>query len=497
MRRKSGILTVLLIASLLCLLMGCTKSGLPADEVLKAEYFYQNVCASCEPEEEFYELVRFARDEGTELGEVITYNVFLEANRELFTERTEEMGIPEGTALPVLILGDQWACGEEEVSTLLLEGKGRLRGDPKEKERELADRSISAQAGALKRQLTETEEPVWLLFTTLDCSDCEAVKEMDFPVRILEKNIITDDCLGVMQALFDGYETEEIRRKVPVLFTGEKVCIGAGEIAEAALQSEIQKENAGLISMLETIEGMENAEAGGRIQLPLLIGAGFLAGLNPCSLSMLLMLLSVILTGKESVVRSGLYYLSGKYVAYFGIGWGIYTAAFSVQLSSLTQLQQIVNRGVALLFLAAAALYYLDARKVYRGDYGGIRTQLPVGLRRWNHNLIRQATAYKGILFPLLIAGLGIAVSVGEFFCTGQIYMAVIVYLLQGGSTAAWVYLLVYVTAMSLPAVLLVAVIQKTGNTDRISEFLFHRLFAVKVVTGTLFLGFAIYLFLI
>ena len=281
------------------------------------------------------------------------------------------------------------------------------------------------------------------------------------------------------------------------------------ETAEAKEESEAEeenrqlweeKENQGLISNIgrvrEQLSETEGEKAAGGQNLLTLAGAGLLAGLNPCSVSMLLMLLSMIVSEKASVWKNGLLYLAGKYTAYVTIGLIIYVSAASLDGLILQDAGNILNKILVLLFGTAGILYLADAVRVFRQEYGKIRTQLPAGLRKWNHGLIRRVGNYSGMLKPLLILGLGMAISVGEFFCTGQIYMASITYLLKDQVSMVWISFLVYVTAMSLPAFLMLLIIQRTRNTELISEFMLRHMGAVKIFYALLFLGYALYFFL-
>ena len=94
---------------------------------------------------------------------------------------------------------------------------------------------------------------------------------------------------------------------------------------------------------------------------------------------------------------------------------------------------------------------------------------------------------------PLMILALGVVISFGEFFCTGQIYMASITYMLKDQVKAAIFPFLVYTTAMSIPAVIMILLIQRTRNTEAVSDFMFRHLGAIKVFNAALFIIFAIY----
>lgn len=71
---------------------------------------------------------------------------------------------------------------------------------------------------------------------------------------------------------------------------------------------------------------------------------------------------------------------------------------------------------------------FLDFLSVRKSEYGKVRMQLPKKLRHLNHQMLKKASHMEGAFLGILILGLGIAVSLGEFFCTGQIYMASILY---------------------------------------------------------------------
>lgn len=504
-----------------------------AHEPLRVEFFYQEVCATCDGTEEFYEIYdnTFSSQEKAQLNvEIATYNVFLESNEEHYRQVAGEKGIPEGTSLPVLVAGDQWVSGydaiEDSLKELLQQDGGEAgrdasadlgAEDPEQsvdgsgtqvQESVQEDSTARVQAAEAQEQIRQEDGAAMILFTTNACEECESVKEWISgqewlqDTLILEYNIIEDNSLDFLKKMFRNSQVEEDRQEVPSVFAGDAVLTGTGEIRSITEEQLDGWQNEDLIQLLETVqEDRETEELGGEdavsvTNLLTLAGAGLLAGFNPCSISMLLMLLSLILGAKASVLKSGLMYLLGKYAAYFAIGMAIYLTASQVSEDALNRAGRIIDLVLAVLFLGAAVFYAVDAVKIFRKDYGHIRTQLPVGLRKANHNLIRKISGMSGLMQPLLILGLGIAIAFGEFFCTGQIYMASITYMLRDGEAIVCLPFIVYVTAMSLPAVCMILLIQKTRNTDRISEFMFRHLGAIKVLNAVLFICFALYFLL-
>jgi len=496
----------------------------------RIEFFYENVCASCEGDADFFLLLDSCLTEKERealADEVVSYNIFMDSCREYYRERAEALEIPPGTSMPVLIADGRWVSGYDGMEELLkaaakgsgdglrpdgnasdaleADGDDNLRREQENTDTRTASEGYDTEAflERLGRELAEDREAA-LLFTTQACEDCDRAKEWlarqqeQNGKTILEYNIISEPCVDFLKSMFREYGVEEQNQKVPVLFYGEKAAVGAGEICkleadqiwseEGKEQLQEYVERAG-----EGVKTAQSKEGDASYGLLTLAGAGLLAGFNPCSISMLLMLLSIFVAEKASVWKNGLLYLGGKYIAYFSLGLVIYTSAAGLDAHLLEGVQRILDVILAALFFAAGALYLVDAMRIRRQEYGKIRTQLPVGMRRWNHGLIRRASAYKGVWKPLLILGLGMAISVGEFFCTGQIYMASISYLLKSRASGVWLYLLIYTTAMSIPAFLMLLLIQRTRNTDIVSDFMLRHMGAVKMVSALLFLGFAVW----
>lgn len=507
--RMIGLLAVLLLAA------GFPVSAQAADKIPVA-IFYENACEACREDEELEELYRESVPlELREQYELRIYNIFRESNREVYESFCGENGVPsEGMQLPALCVQGSWLYGydgiESGVKQLLEEqeeGSVSVQA-PAEQESDSAsgkeeDTSVEMLPGELESAWEEAgDTPVLVLFTTYSCESCIAVKTYleelsgTRSLKVLEYNIAEGTNVKLLQAWFDAWEVDSADQQVPILFFGGSYLSGErailGELADALDRGEASAEEMrALLSSCEQEEGSEGLPG-----LMVLLGAGFLAGFNPCSISMLLMLLSVILTAQASVRRNGLLYLGGKYLTYLALGLGIYFAASAVTEAFLAQVMSAAKLILAVLFFAAALLNLMDFWHVRKGELGKIRMQLPRALRSWNHSLIRRAGGLSGGLLSLVVLGLGVVISIGEFFCTGQIYMASILYLLrQGGGTFFDVLpsFLVYVTAMCIPTAVFLLIIAKTRSINRISEFMLRRMDMVKLLNAILFSGFAVY----
>ncbi len=544
-KKRYGLIGFLGLMAMIYMIV-CPQMSYAAGKI-RISYYYEEVCASCDGTKDFFELynrVISSEDKKTFQAEIATYNTFMDSCMVQYEEVVKELGIPSGTSLPVLVVGDQWISGHEDMEAQMREvilsaesveeeSEGasadvNSQNDSKEDaagmlgkddEKENAGQSvgtvlekndngagseleISAFWAEVTADIDSSDAPVVVLFSTNGCDDCNAVKNWfeenknTLNCEVLEYNIIEKECLTELKAVFRAYEVPEEKQKVPAAFFGDTYLIGKDEIptmTKAMLEED--SDNQVLSEMLELAAGgqIDSGEGAESMNIWTLAAAGLLAGFNPCSISMLLMLLSLLISEKASIWKSGLLYLLGKYVAYISIGMVIFITASQISNETMEKVGGMMNMIMGILFAVAAVFYIIDAVRVYRQDYGNIKTQLPVGLRRMNHNLIKKVSSAGGIMQPLMILVLGIVISFGEFFCTGQIYMASITYLLKDQVKAAIFPFLVYTTAMSLPAVIMILLIQRTRNTDAVSDFMFRNLGVIKIFNAVLFTAFALY----
>lgn len=488
-------------------------------------FFFENVCASCHTEDTFYDLFNrcVSPEEKAELSyEIRTYNVFLDANMATYEEMLEEAGLDRTSfALPVLVADGQWISGYDEMEArlrnILFEekaaGEAVEGGQETGSAASAADGPETEQAAGAADSPADFEIPALdigddvpaaLLFTTYACEECDETKaylealKNKTPFSITELSVAEGGNVRLFKELLRIYGRQETEGVVPAVFAGTHAYLGKEEITEGlpALLSEGGASCGVLKEQLSKVTGQETVAS---VSFAAMFGAGLLSGFNPCSISMLLMLFSILLTTKAPVLKNGLLYLAGKYAAYLSIGLAICLAASQIGQTALDRFGSIVNWVIVLLFLAAAALNFMDFLHVRKQEYGKVRMQLPQRLRRFNHRLLKKTGRLEGTLLSLLVLGLGVAVSFGEFFCTGQIYMASILYLLRTAREEIWLLLgtlIVYVTAMCIPAAVILFIIAKTKGTEKASDFMLRHMDAIKLLNAILFVLYAVYFIL-
>ncbi|MGN6715036.1 MAG: glutaredoxin domain-containing protein [Anaerocolumna jejuensis] len=520
MRKKRAIL--LIVCFLIAILLGRNSKTISA-ATFSFTFFYNNSCASCKEDEDIYQLFNrcFSSEEKAQMDyEIFVYNVFQQSGKEVYKKYCKDYQIDNSAdEFPMLVINGQWITGYDEIERYLkndfiIEKEDlRIKQDNGQKQK---DKSNSEQKNKVEGdtgtsivdQLTrnsrekniKNDDKYLLLFTTYSCEECEKVKEflkeIDSSVIIEEYNIGAENAVEILQTLYAYYHVADSRQHVPTIFMGNQVFTGQEEII-TALSREDTFTNATYGTMIEAIKKNMGTETISKTSYLALFGSGLLAGFNPCGISMLLMLLSILLTAQSGVLRNGMLYILAKIITYISIGIGSYfavAAVFSDQLKSISRIFTIVVSGIILML---AVMNFVDFINVKREQFGKIHMQLPVNLRTFNHHMIKKMGNVSEKFIPLLAFALGIVISFGEFFCTGQIYMASILYMFRTHSESILQIIsmfLVYVGAMSIPTIAILMVVYKTKTTNVVSEFMLHRMGLIKLFNGILFLVFFIYM---
>lgn len=211
---------------------------------------------------------------------------------------------------------------------------------------------------------------------------------------------------------------------------------------------------------------------------------------------MTLLFLSLLAAAGGRFLRYGFCFLAGKFAAYLGLGLAVSAAASAIPLEAFGLARNILNVILVCFCLAAALGNIWDFVQIKRGNYGKVRMQLPAGLRRWNEKLLQSAVrpGLGGLLF-LAVFGGSVLVSLGEFFCTGQIYLASILRWVQTDAQKGipvFVFCL-YVGAMCIPALLIILLVAGGKSILALSEGSLRRMPAVKLCYAALFIVFAVF----
>ena len=510
---------------------------------VQMEYYQYNVCAACHPEDDFFAVVSdtISPIKQEYPYEIAVYNTFRAEDKNRFEKRLQDLGLKEAdVSLPALIMisedSEALVClsGLDEIKEKLedtfkqaakpgqfVSGKTALESDEKTEIVTQAENENQIEKPLSntdwKNQLREavskdkSTDSVILYFSTVSCTDCSEVKSLlkkmtdeqttKKPLVIHEFNIAEGDNVVLLQKLFTIYDVASDKQQVPIVFFSGGYLSGAKAVTQGLEQKWKDDELTGfnLENILsDDVSGQEENKDQASFKTYIgLAAAGFINGVNPCGASMLLMLLAAIAMSGRSVIKTGCAYLAGKFAAYCAMGMGLYKLFMAIGQDIFFGISNVLTWIFAAVFFILAILYLVDFVNVKRKQYGKIRMQLPTALRKWNHERIEKASKINAKWMIPAAVVLGIVISAGEFFCTGQVYLAAILYMMKMQqemklqTNAAFI---VYVTAMCIPSFLIVLVIEKTKNVIRMSNKTLEWLPAIKLVTAIVFFIFAVFM---
>ena len=208
---------------------------------------------------------------------------------------------------------------------------------------------------------------------------------------------------------------------------------------------------------------------------------------------MLLLLLSIIMMNDVPVIKLSLTFLSGKFITFLLLGSLLYNALNLIAGTTYLFYSKVL---ISLFIILLASFNLYDFFMSRKEEYGKIKNQLTKGIRNFNRNMIESLADYdkKTWLFISLFI-LGIIIAVGEFLCTGQVYMITINYMISSNpefSFIAFLYLALYSFGFILPPAVAVIVIGKTDELFGVSEFIRERMPLIKLLTGFIMIVLAI-----
>ena len=510
---------------------------------VQMEYYQYNVCAACHPEDDFFAVVSdtISPIKQEYPYEIAVYNTFRAEDKNRFEKRLQDLGLKEAdVSLPALIMisedSEALVClsGLDEIKEKLedtlkqaakpgqfVSSEVALESDEKTEAASLTENEnqdqMQVSSSDWKEQLREaaskdkSTDSVILYFSTASCTDCSEVKSLlkkmtdeqttKKPLVIHEFNIAEGDNVVLLQKLFTIYDVASDKQQVPIVFFSGGYLSGAKAVTQGLEQKWKDDELTGfnLENILsDDVSGQEENKDQASFKTYIgLAAAGFINGVNPCGASMLLMLLAAVAMSGRSVIKTGCAYLAGKFAAYCAMGMGLYKLFMAIGQDIFFSISNVLTWIFAAVFFILAILYLVDFVNVKRKQYGKIRMQLPTALRKWNHERIEKASKINAKWMIPAAVVLGIVISAGEFFCTGQVYLAAILYMMKMQqemklqTNAAFI---VYVTAMCIPSFLIVLVIEKTKNVIRMSNKTLEWLPAIKLVTAIVFFIFAVFM---
>ncbi len=492
----------------------------PAKPTVTIAYFYINPCESCKVAEEFtLKLDGLLRDvtSGVEV-DLHTFNIFRLGYADRMLAFCQLYGVPEeNREVPLLFMNGLWLQGasniEQQAASLFVTASdNRLHpaGLPNLPEDVIS--MPSSEAGAIS-DIGANETRI-IYFSAPACNACEKTEKilsrLDTKVQVVSGGVsletkvtVQQFSLGDIQNInrikwyFSAYGVPEEAQSAPILFFGNTWVSGEDVVFEKLLEdittgkglrTKEMPENTG--KDLQKEPDLESPS----YSLAAVLATGLLNGLNPCSLAMMLFFLSLLAVRPSGVLKPGLVFAVGKFLGFCLLGF-VFQGLFSRM--QMPWFQTISRISIIVLAAVMVLLNLNDFRAAGKESYQSIRLQLPKKLRGLNHRWLKKAAELEGShMFLLSCLLLGLIVSVGDFLCTGQIYLATILYVMKsspGMDSRAILTFLAYGIAFIFPLLVLTFLVHRGRAVFDVTEWVRSHMAAIKLANACFFILFGIW----
>jgi hypothetical protein len=226
--------------------------------------------------------------------------------------------------------------------------------------------------------------------------------------------------------------------------------------------------------------------------------AGLLDGVNPCAFTTIVFFISFLAFmgyRRREMFFAGTFFTLAVFITYLLIGIGIFRFLRAMKaFSYVAVFVNILIGALAFLLGILSLIDYLRFRKTK--DAKAVILKLPQSIRNKIHSLIgtdfriNRSLERKNLARIAWVAfTAGFMVSILESFCTGQVYLPTLAFVLRmpGKKISALLYLFLYNLAFITPLIIvfLLGLFGATSNT--FSRFMEKRLGTVKLATAALF----------
>ena len=325
-------------------------------------------------------------------------------------------------------------------------------------------------------------------YYTAGCKSCNRFLQ-NAEIPISKRDITEAEYYEELLAELD--KRGESIREIPVLISENAVF--QGEDAVIAGYKAIIAGNA-------PVENPGSTETGGggiSISILPVIAAGLLDGINPCAFTTLIFLLSALSVAGRSrreTLIIGIFFTVTVFVTYYLIGLGFFKIIRIAD--SFTVISLIIRWLLFAVLLVFAGLSFYDYGKIRAGKAGDILLQLPDGVKRRMHSSIRSYSKSAALAGSSIV--MGFLISIFELGCTGQIYFPTITYIIQTDKAASgFLYLGLYNLAFIIPLAVVFVIVYLGITSKRITKSFQTHLGLIKILTGLLFIAFAVLMILL
>ncbi|RJX26710.1 MAG: hypothetical protein C4537_02345 [Acholeplasma sp.] len=351
-------------------------------------------------------------------------------------------------------------------------------------------------------QISAADEPYdAVYFGSKFCQVCIALDESDDAFTRLEnqglsikKYIIEDDSsyTEIFRNYQFTYDVPQTSASVPIIFVGETYFTGREAINQAIDDFTIRD-----IASTQSIPEIMVAPPSD-FSLVYFVLLGFVDGVNPCAIAMLLIFISLLgfTNNKKILLRVSLTFIGAIFINYFLFGTLLYRFFNRLQFLSIivTVLPWVIIGLTGFLFI----LNFYDFVVTLLQKYNLVKNQLPRGIQAFNRRLMKKFTEKmeeNSKMVYVITFFIGTVISFTEFLCTGQAYLTAILHLIHFTDhiSRGIILLVIYNIIFVLPLIIITTIAMKTQSIIGISVFMREKLHWIKLFNALVFLAILLY----
>jgi len=230
-----------------------------------------------------------------------------------------------------------------------------------------------------------------------------------------------------------------------------------------------------------------------RFTLAGIVAGGIVDGVNPCAISTLVFLISVLsmahVRGRH-LLLVGLAFCLASFLTYTAIGFGLLRVVHA--LYHFRDARKAVDVILVVILAGLAFLSFRDALRYGRSrDPHDVALQLPRKVREASHRLMRVGLKKRAQVGSAFL--IGMAVTALETVCTGQVYVPTLALVVKSGAgvSRALAFLLIYNLMFVMPLLIVLVLTYHGLKFAKLVRWSVRNVVLSKVLLGLFFLGLA------
>jgi len=318
------------------------------------------------------------------------------------------------------------------------------------------------------------KEAPYTYFYIDGCTDCIYVESLIDELSISVEKINLANEYEFFQETADRYNVPANKRHAPIIFKNDGYLDSSSITKDSLLREGLS---------ISTTNNNQNSFS---LQLFIL---GFLAGINPCSISFILFLFTSLSLDSFKILKVGFFYILGKVFVYISLGI-LFINAFEKAQLFLIPIAGYLKWIAFLIAIGFGVFYLLDSLSTLNQRYDKVKMQLPTVFRKANHLIIKKFADNKNLSI-IAILSLSIVISIIEFMCTGQSFVLSIGFMHPGSINLLVLDFSFFLVGMITPLIFVIIILALGKSTQVIGNCIYKLLPIIKFLTAIVFIIFA------